>query len=147
MMDKKFLIILHVVGGLFLLILGGGLGIFYQTQKAVVPLKEVPKVEAVQKLSSKIIPSITAFGNVSKIESKNVTLTFGGDSLTVKIRDNALIYLPATYTKDSKGNTVTLPQQTAKFSDIKTGENASINLKLLPDGQIEGDMVLIIGNK
>ena len=147
MMDKKILIILHVVSGLFLLILGGGMGIFYQTQKAVVPPKEVPKVEAVQKLSSKVIPSITAYGTITNIDGRNVTLTFGGDSLTVKIWNDAKIYLPATSTKDSKGNTVVLPQQTAKFADIKKGDNVSIILKLLPDGQIEGQLVIIYGAK
>lgn len=145
-MDRKNLIILIAVAVVFLIV-GAGLGIFYQTQKAVVPPKEVPKVEAVQKLSSKVIPSITAYGTVANISGRNITLTFGGDSLTVKIRDDALIYLPTAYIKDSKGNPVTVPQQTAKFADIKTGDNISVNLKLLPDGQIEGAMVIILGSK
>lgn len=145
-MERKNLIILHIVGGLLVLIIGAALGFFYQIFMGAVPQKEVPKVEAIKMLSSKVIPSITAFGNVSKIEGKNVTLTFGGDTMIIKIRDNAQIFLPASSSKDSKGNTVTLPQQSARFADIKTGDNISINLKLLPDGQIEGQMVILLGN-
>ncbi len=144
-MDRKNLIILHVASGLLILIIGAGLGFFYQIKMGAVPQKEVPKVEAVQKLSSKVIPSIAAYGEVTNIDGRNITLTFGGDSLTVKIRDNAQVYLPTTYSKDSKGNTVTLPQQAAKFADIKTGDNLSVVIKLLPDGQIEGQLVIILG--
>lgn len=143
-MERKNLIILHIVGGLLILVVGTALGFFYQIFMGAVPQKEMPKIQAVQTLSSKVIPSITAYGTVTKIDGKNVTLTFGGDSLTVKIRDNAQIFLPASSSKDSKGNTVTLPQQTARFADIKTGENISVNIKLLPDGQIEGQLVIIL---
>ncbi|MEK7562211.1 MAG: hypothetical protein AAB509_00825 [Patescibacteria group bacterium] len=143
-MDKKFLIVLHIVSGLFILILGGGLGILYQSQKDSLPSAN-PKTQAVQTLSSKVIPAITAFGQVAKIDGKNVTLTFGGDSLTVKIIDNATVFLPAISTTDKNGKPVTTQQQIANFTDIKVGDSVSINLKLLPDGQIEGQMVIIIG--
>jgi len=145
-MDKKTSIVLFVISAVFF-VLGGGLGVLYQEQKSVSEIQDSPKTKAVQTLSSKVIPSITAFGQLTNIDGRNVTLTFGGDSLTVKIRDDAQIYLPATTTKDSKGNPVTAPQQTAKFSDIKVGDNVSVNLKLLPDGQIEGQLVIILGAK
>ncbi len=144
-MDKKISIILFVIGAIFF-VLGGGLGILYQSQKDVpLPPKEIVKIEAVQILSSKVIPSITAFGQVTNIEGKNITLTFGGDSLKVKVRDDAQFYLPATTTKDKDNKPIISPQQTAKFSDIKIGNNVSVNLKLLPDGQIEGQVVIILG--
>jgi hypothetical protein len=142
-MDRKNLVILIIVAIVFFVV-GGGVGVMYQNQMGVVPANEAPKIQAVQTLSSKVIPSITAFGQVSSIEGKDVTLTFGGDSLKIKVRDDAQIYLPATSTTDQNGKPVTSAQQTAKFSDIKVGDNVSVNLKLLPDGQIEGQMVIII---
>jgi len=135
-MDKKTSIILLVIGGLFFLILGGGLGIFYQSQKNALQTPEGnSKLKAVQVLSSKVIPSITAYGQVSNIDGRSVTLTFGGDSLNVKINDDAVVYLPSSESS---------PQQIAKFEDIKKGDNVSVNLRLLPDGQIEGQMVIIL---
>lgn len=134
-MDNKNLILI-IIGALFFLTLGGGLGILYQQQKEILPVKETPKTQAVQTLSSKVIPSITAFGQVSNIDGRNLTLTFGGDNLTIKINDSAQIYLPATKTS---------AQQTAQFSDIKKGDNVSVNVKLLSDGQMDGQMVVIIG--
>jgi len=143
-MEKKNLL-LFLIGAVFFLVLGGGLGVFYQQQNTAP--KEVVKIQAVQTLSSKVIPSITAFGQVTKIDGKTITLTFGGDNLTVKIRDDAQIYLPATSAKDKNGKLVTSQQQTAQFSDIKVGNNVSVNLKLLSDGQIEGQLVIILGAK
>jgi len=137
-MDKKTSIILLVIGGLFFLILGGGLGIFYQSQKDVLQSPEGnSKLKAVQVLSSKVIPSITAYGQISNIDGRNITLTFGGDSLNVKINDDAIVYLPSSESS---------PQQIAKFEDIKKGDNVSVNLRLLPDGQIEGQMVIILNS-
>lgn len=138
-MDQKNLVIFAVIG-LVIFIVGGGLGILYQSKNPA----QVVKIQAVQTLSSKVIPSITAFGQVSNIDGKNITLSFGGDSLTIKIRDDAQVYLPATSTTDKNGKPVISPQQTAQFSDIKKGENVSVNLKLLPDGQLEGQLVIII---
>jgi len=146
-MDQKNIIILAVVGGVLCLAIGGGLGYFYQLQNGTLPPAESKKVEAVNTLSSKVIPSITAFGQVTNISGRDITLTFGGDSLTIKIKEDAPIYLPATATKDKDGNSVTSAQQTAKFSDIKVGDNASVNLKLLATGQIEGQLVIILGAK
>jgi len=135
-MDKKTSIILLVIGGLFFLILGGGLGIFYQSQKNALQTPEGnSKLKAVQVLSSKVIPSITAYGQIANIDGRNITLTFGGDSLNVKINDDAIVYLPSSESS---------PQQIAKFEDIKKGDNVSVNLRLLPDGQIEGQMVIIL---
>lgn len=145
-MDNKNLVILIIVAVLFFT-LGGGLTIFYQMQSGFVSPKEAPKITAVQNLSSKVIPSITAYGQVSKIEGRDITLTLGGDSLKIKINNNAQVFLPSSSTIDKDGKTVNAPQQIAKFSDIKIGDNVSVNLKLLPDGQIEGAMVVIVQSK
>jgi len=144
-MEKKFLTILIVVG-IVAFVLGGGLGMFLQQQQATSMLKPEnnPKIKAVQLLSSKVVPSITAYGQVSNISGRNLTLTFGGDSLTVKIRDNATVFLPASTTTDSKGKQVTVPQKTVEFSEIKKGDNVSVNLTLSADGQMEGQMVVVL---
>ena len=134
-MERKF-IISAIIGALFFFVLGGGLGVYYASEAGGVPgSKAAVKTQAVQTLSSKVIPSITAYGQVSKIDGKNITLNYGGDSLTIKLRDDAQIFFPST---------ATTPQKMAKFEDIKVGQNVSMNIKLLPDGQIEGQLVIIL---
>ena len=144
-MEKKNLISLIVIGVVFFIV-GGGLGLMYQKQKDA--QSQLPqnnkKVAAVQTLSSKVIPSITAYGQISKIDGRNLTLAFGGDSLTIKIRDDALVYMPSKTTSDSSGKQIITPQTQSKFSDIKTGDNVSVNVKLLSDGQLEGQIVIIL---
>lgn len=141
-MDSKSIILL-VVAILFVLIAGAGIVIFYQSQLAVSPQSQVSSAQVdkmsavIQLLSSKTIPSIVAYGQVTKINGKNITLTNSGDSLNVKIRDDAQIY---SFTQSA-----TAPvQQKAAFQDIKTGVNINISLKLLPDATLEGVSVIIL---
>lgn len=138
-MDNKALTTLIVVAVLFLIV-GGGVGMAYQTQKDSVKIKQVNIMEpAFKGLSSKVIPSIVAYGQVTNIEGRNITLSYSGESLTVKIKDNANIYSFAT-----APGTKTASQEKANFSDIKKGDNLNISLKLLADGSLEGQSAIIL---
>lgn len=132
---NKNLLTTFIIIGLVFFVLGGGLGVFYQIQKDI-PLLE--KSEAINVLSSKVIPSIVAYGRVTDISEKNITLTFSGDTLIIKIKDTASIY---SFVPDEEGNS---NRQKTNFSQIKKGDNVSVNLNMLPDGQLEGESVIIL---
>src|SRR3989339_1252658 len=142
-MDKKFSALI-IVSAFAFLVVGLGVGVVYQKQADASQVEKSPKTKAINILSSKIIPSITAFGEVTKIDGKNITLSFGGDNLTVKINDDAQIYFPARDTKDENGKPITAPQKIVKFSDIKIRDDASINVKLLTDVKMEGQLVVVL---
>jgi len=124
-MDKSKLITTIVAAVLFF-VLGGGIVVLYQAPK-------IEKLEAaLSQLSSKTVPSITAYGQVTKIDGKNVSIAYSGSSMTVKITDNAQIY---------SSDNVAASQQKVAFSNIKVGDNIIIGLKLYSDGKIEGTSV------
>jgi len=128
-MNKLNLIILILIG-VALFILGGGFGSYYQAEKLE------PQINALRGLSSEVIPSIVAYGKITKIDGKNLTLTYGEGSITVKIRDNAPVY----YFIDSPSG-----EQTKKIrlEDIKLEDSAHVSISISSDGQLEGTTVAV----
>jgi len=140
--NKKQLVILTTVGALILLI-GIGLGVVFQMQNKT----QVENRKAVNSLSSKVVSSITAYGQVKNIEGRNITLSNLGDNLTISIANNAQAYsfsTPTTADKNGKVTTGVPVQKTVKFGDIKVGDNVNIAIKLLPTGQVQGQTVVIL---
>jgi len=126
---------------LFIFILGAGTGVVFQAQKNAPRLKNADKnIAVIKSLSSKAVPSIVAYGQVAKVDGKNVTISYMSDSVTVHIADSAQVYSFAK--TGAKGTSST--QQNANFTDIKKGDTVSINLKLLADGTLEGSTVNIL---
>lgn len=134
-------IILIIVGALIILIIGAALGMVYQAQKGSTSLFPSSDSSAVVKtLSSKVIASIIAYGTVSDIQGKNITLSYNSDSVTIAIADTAEIY---SFSQASGSNTA--PTQTkTEFSQIKKGDSLNITLNLLSDGQLKGTSVIIL---
>lgn len=117
--------------------LGGGLGIFYQAQKVAPELEKSQTL--IKSLSSRTVPSIVAYGQVMNIDGRNITLNNSGDSLTVKVNEDSVVY---SFALSISGDASL--QRDAKFSDIKTGDYININVKVLPDGQLQGQTVMIL---
>lgn len=136
-MDKKQLITLIVVGVLLFLI-GGAVGLLYGMQGG----SRGAKVEAVNNLSSKVVSSIVAYGQVAKIEGRNITLSYLGDNLEVFITDTARIY-SLTPASTGKTGTVAPVQKTVDFGAIKVGDSVNVVLKLSANGKTEGSSVII----
>ena len=127
-------IILAIAAGLVIFVIGGGLGVFYQTQKDAPQIEKLQIMESVIKsLNSKTISSITALGKVVSIEGNKITLSSGVDNLAITMSNNAKMYSLAS----SSALQVAL-------KDIKTGDNVSINIKLSANNQLEGQLVVII---
>ena len=132
-MDNKS-ITLAIVAGLVVFVIGGGLGIFYQKQTDAPQMEKSAEMQsAINSLSLKTVISITALGKVVSIDGNKIVLSSGKDNLEVIVSDSAKVY--------SLANPAS-PQ--AELKDIKTGDNISVNVKLLPNGQLEGRAVVIV---
>jgi hypothetical protein len=133
-------VILSIAILLVVFLMGGGLGIMYQAQKTpaspAVPQQVTPPI--VKQLSSKIFATITAYGQITDINGTNITLTYAGDTTTIKVKDNVIVY---SFVTDSKG----VPsQKTIDFNQLKKGDSVNVNCVLLSDGSLEGHSVLIM---
>lgn len=140
---NKVLISLSVIGAIVVFILGGGVGVLYQNQQVAPSQKNQTMEATIKTLSSKAVPSIVAFGQATKIDGKNITLSLNGDSITISVNDDAQIYSLAQQVATGTGAPIPQTQQKVEFKDIKTGDNLNISLKVLSDGQLKGERILI----
>ena len=131
-MNKINLIALSIVAGLLLIASGGALGFFYKTQQVS------PQLDVIKNLSSKIIPSMVAYGQVTEIEGRNITLSYGGDNIKINVEESSSVYLSIN---DSAGKPM---QEKISFKDIKKGNNLSVAVKLLPNGQLQSQSIFVL---
>jgi len=134
-MSKSNIVVIIIVG-IIIFVIGGAVGVFYQMQKDA---PELLKASALEKLSSNVIPSIVAYGEVLDINGRDVLISFSGASLTVPIDENAQVY---SFNNSSASESPT--QQQANFSEIKKGDYLNISLKVSMDGEIQGKTVIIL---
>ncbi len=131
-------IVFMVIAALVVFILGGGVGMLFSSQGGANQI--TPAQEGVLKiLASKVIPSIVAYGEVTNISGKNVTVSYAGDSATVTVADNAQVYSFLQQAGSAAPN-----QQKTDFAAIKKGDTLNIALKLLADGTLQGQSVIIL---
>ena len=143
-MNKNLTISLIIVG-IIIFAVGGGLGVLYQTRKNAPQVENSQPINpAIKNLSSKVIASINSSGQVSKIEGRDITLISSGESLTIKAKEDALIFSFIQVPPAKKGGAPTITQQKTELKDIKNGDNLMMNLKLLSDGQLEAQSITIL---
>jgi len=132
--NKKLLIICWFTAGvLIIFILGCLAGIYLEKQKMVPELEKITKAAKIlNAINSKVIPSPIAFGEITKISGRIVTLNYAGESLDISVKDNAQIY------SFSQG------QKQIDFSQIKVGDWLNITIEVLPDGQVQGLSVAVV---
>lgn len=141
-METKNLTIIIIVA-VVAIVVGGVLGMSMQSAKDASSVSMASKLQpAVKTLSSKVVPSIVAYGQVSDMQGRNITLNYGGDSITVPIAENSNVYSFVAPVAGSKTTTPT--QQKVQFAEIKKGDSLNVSLKLLPDGTIQGQNVIIL---
>lgn len=131
-MNRPASIVSMVVVGAVLLAVGFGAGIYYN-------MPQLQKAEAlIKNLSSKTIISSVAYGQVVKVEGKDITLSYSGDTIKISMEANSPVY---SFSNDSTGKQI---QKKVDLKEVKTGDSLNITMKLLPDGQIQGQSVLIL---
>ena len=135
-MNKSILVSLIITGLLFF-VLGGGIGVLYQTQQ------DAPQVEVVNNFteSLKVLGqrSIYVSGVVKDIDGRTVTLVDdANNSFIINIKENAEI---SSILNDGVNYSET--KQPINMEDIKNGDRAYIDVKLLQNGILEGQSILI----
>jgi hypothetical protein len=142
-MDKKILIIL-IVAGVVIFVVGGGIGVAYQKQTSGTiqnNTADVKLVNLAKIIKSTPISSIMAFGAVTKISGKTITLLYKKENINIKIRDGAKIF-KLVQAKDANGK-MTSTQKPAVFGDIKVGDNLNVGVKIASSNTLEGSSVVI----
>jgi hypothetical protein len=134
MYTKKQLAIL-VSAAVVLFLVGFALGYLLHPQKAA----DKVKIQAATNLSSKVVSSVVAYGQVKSISGRNITLSNLGDSLTILVAADAPIY--SFIVKDKATAPV---QQKVSFGSIKIGDSVNVAVKTLSSGQLEGSSVIIL---
>ncbi len=131
-MNKTNTTALLIIGGLLLMVLGGVIGVLYKTQQVL------PQMNVIKYLSSQIIPSMVAYGEVTDIEGRNITLSYNGDSMKVQVPENSPVY---SFVNNKTSKPI---QEQVSFENIKKGDNVNVTVKLLPDGQLQSQSIFII---
>lgn len=143
--DVKNLIVSFILG-IIMLAVGVGLGVLFVGQKVIVAPSNTTQTtqtmsQSVKDLSSKVV-SVSASGSVTKISGRSITLSQQGDSMVIGIKSDAKIYsFISTSSGTNKGASTS---QQVDFSSIKVGNNVSVNIKVLPSGEVEGFSVIIL---
>ena len=141
-MDSRNITIIILLIAVLALAVGSGVLLQKDLSQFGKAAKTEAKMEAVVKsLSSQAVPSVVAFGEVSKIDGRNITLTYNGDSVTVAIKEDAQISSFVVPSGGGAGKQTIVP-----FGNIKNNDKLSINLKVLSDGQLQGQSVIILNS-
>lgn len=123
-----------------LLVFGGGIvfGMFWQVQK------DAPQIEIAAKtlktLTSNAVPSITVYGQISNISGRTITVSFNEDAVVVKMHENAAV---SFFEISGQGGT----RQDFDFNALKEGQTISLSAKLLPDGSLQGESLIVLASK
>jgi len=130
-MDKTTSAVSLIVVIIFAFLLGALAGIFYQKQTYSPQMQEA--TSNIQKLSSKVVSAVVTYGRITSIdENRNVTLDYGGETLTVSVMSDAKIYIYENSTKKE-----------LSYSDIKVGDSVNITATVDSSGILQGNMVVI----
>lgn len=131
--SRLFILAVLVV---LLLIIGISLGLFWGSGK---------KAEMISSFSSKVISSMTAYGNIEKISGRIITLNNLDDSLNITVADNAQVYSFSAPVTDPKTKITKAPaQQSVKFESLKVGDKVNLAIELLPSGDLQATSIVII---
>ncbi len=147
-------VVIAIVLGVLILVFGVGIGVVYQGQKSPVAQVEsqqnAQSASTIKALSSKVIPSVAAYGTITNINGRNLTVGYQTDSIVVPVNNDAKIYGFVVTSAVPKGGilpkTSTTSQQ-INFSDIKKGDSVSVNIKVLASGKMEGLSVIVLPPK
>jgi len=118
------------------LVVGVIIGFFIQPAKLSPDLNKFKSSLSV--LSSPVVVQILAFGEVTGISGKTITITANNRKQNITIGDKTMVQ---TYVKEKTQDVV---PRVIKLSDIKIGQSANISLKLLSSGDLQVTSVTVV---
>jgi hypothetical protein len=139
-------IILSVVLAIVILAVGAGAGFFYARLQSGGTLQNP---QGLSIMSSKAIATIITYGKITNITGRDITLSSSGTDITIHMADDAtfISFLNSNPNqKNAPTGTIVGGQQKLKLSDVKTGESASVNFRVLPSGQFVGNALILISS-
>ena len=113
----------------------------YQKQVQLAGLKtqsEGKLQPVINTLSSGVIQSIVASGQIQNISGRTIVLISGNDKAILNVPKSAQVF---SYT--GKNGIASGTPEAVNFSNLKIGNNITANLKLLSGGQIECNSIYI----
>lgn len=119
-MDKKQQYFIFLGGSL--VIIGCMLGFFYQWQKSSYQLKKIENILGT--LNTDVVPSITSYGRVEKINGRNIMLSFNSSLIEFNVADSVPIY------GTGKG------RSEVDFDQIKIGDELNVQIKINQEKKI-----------
>ena len=126
---------LLIVIGVVIFFVGAGLGILYQSGKD-------QKISAeIKTLSSDIVTTVTAYGKVTAINGRDLTISYNNQTLTINIPQNVDVTAFVPINGSIQGSPVA-----KTFSDIKKGDNLNIALKIGANGELTAQTVIIFSS-
>ena len=147
MINKSLTITLLIIGVIVILALGSLGGILFQTQKTAPQLEKSGKL--IEVMSSRIIPSVVAVGEITNISGRTITLkphTNEEKPLTLSIeitKDAELSSFVFSITGEGEPVIGTPTREEIEFKDIKVGDNVNVSLKILSDSSFQGTSVIV----
>ena len=140
-MSKKHLVYV-VVAWIIIFAIGLGAGFVLRSQTKT----EIIKDQTINNLASKVISSVAVYGQIAKVQGRDLMLNNLGDNLTITLADNAQIYSfkIESVNKDQKSTSTTPVQQKASLADIKIGDKVNAVIKILDNGQLQGSSLVIL---
>ncbi len=148
MKNKSLVITLLIIGGIVILAVGYLGGILFRAQKTVTQLEKTSKL--IEVMSSKMIPSIVAVGEVTNISERNITLKAHTNeekplTISIKIANDAELtsFVFPTAGEEGEGVLGAPTREEIEFKEIKVGSNVNVSLKILPDASFEGTSVIV----
>jgi len=140
-MKKNPYIFLLILCGVIILVADFYVGMLAQTQKDSPQIKTLSSIQNL--LQSKVFvkgASFLAYGTVTKIDGKKITLTSitaEKESLEIPLSNDVVVSFASSSGATGTGKGANLPI-------IKVGNRAGVDIKLDPSGQFEGTSVKIL---
>lgn len=135
-MNKASFSLVSIIVLVAVFVIGAIFGMFLQVQKDAPQIDKA--AETLKMLTSKAIPSVVVYGQISNINGRTVTVSFNGDTAVVKLRDNAAVSSFGGY---GQGNNT---PQNIDLSQVQQGQTASISAKILSDGSLQGESLIVL---
>ena len=131
-MDIKSIFSKTTLAAVIFFVVGIIVGFFMQPAQQSGLSPDLSKYKSsISVLSSPAVTQISAFGEVTGVSGQTITISAGKKNQNITIGDKTLVQ---TYIKEKIQDVV---PRTINLSDIKTGQSASILLKVLPSGDLQ----------
>ncbi len=143
-MKKISLIITIAIGGIILLGVGFFSGVTW-VQKQIQKSNTESPLAAL--LASKVISNglaTFASGEITVIGGRNLTLNKEGNTLTILIQEDALIYRLSPPKETATEVPQPVEMKEIQFGEIKAGDKVNISCQLKSDGTLEGTTVTVL---